>query len=102
MMIAKREFWRKMDRRRLTSIFTDAKRNKSLVSRITAEGYMASDTLKHTYHKTSFSRYTICTLLPILGMFLLSSCTSRYFSPLSLGKVIGQIKVKIIKYACGQ
>ena len=63
---------------------------------------MASDTLNHPYRKTSISLYAPCTLLPILGMFLLSPCASRSFSALSLGKVVGQIQVKIIKYACGQ
>jgi hypothetical protein len=82
MTISKRKYWRKIDRRRLTSIVTDAKRKKSLISKITEEGYMASDTLKHTYLNTIFCRYAKRAFLPIFCILLLSSCASRYFSPL--------------------
>jgi hypothetical protein len=65
----------------------------------------------------------LCARLPILCVFLLVSCAFYHFTalstpwkplsvknlgdlpyhePWSLGKVVGQIQVKIIKYAGGQ
>ncbi len=43
---------------------------------------MASDTLKHTFLKNFFCRYAKRAFLPIFCILLLSSCASRYFSPL--------------------